>query len=977
MAPRDHRQVGEQDSIAHAPLLRARSPATTIDSSLAASGSSVELNRLAARVDSLTRASAERDAAYAKLRADGAHAAVQAALDALTGEREGIDYGLAASDYGLGTRLPAPGADSLLSGVSGRSGAGDSSAVDELDQPDAVRWRAEAVTLHRAFLEQHPDSPSRGEMRFRLADLLLVEARHEFRDQMAAYVQDQAQGGAGHVPLPVLSHSEPLSLYRSILAQDPGFEHMDAVLFNAGMILADEGDPEAEKMFTRLVSEHASSPYCQEATLRMGDMRFNEKRYAESIELYRRAAQGADAGLTAIALYKTGWAHFNQDHYAEAAGAFGAVLDLYRSDRRPEIEADVEGEAETYLVQSLAGAGGAAAFESHFGRVGHKPYEQRILMSLGQHFRRFGQYDQAVATDQLCLQRYPNSPEALLAAQRMIDTHQRARQPDRAREARLSFSARFAPGSDWARAQSSDSVRTAGAEFARTSLRTVAQEYHQRARSTHSPADWRAALDLYQQVLKSWPDDPDAPALALKAGEAATQLGEYSTALEHYQRAAAGSDSVAAQAMWQRVAVTDEWYESTRAQASPGKPRAATGQDSLARAVLRTADELRARFPGHPHAADLLWREGNLAFAHGWLDESAARFGELASSHPGDARAPRAAILRADAMFRLGRYDQAGPAYEQALTAARAAHSDTLARRAAQAIPVVYYKLAESAVAEDSSRFERHAELFQQVATRWPRYEYAPRAQYRAGLAWGRAGKTGPAVSAMQAVIDSFPKSEYVRDAHLEIARAWEKGGEKEKAAAAYVRFAERYPGEKGAADAWLKAADRYEAAGKDGEAQKIRLAYIKRYPNDVETAMEVYEGLALQELKTVGPDHPVSSLLPAPVKTITRKGKAAGAKGPAGKGVAAAPPTYLAEYLRRAKTNPKLASHAILGQVALLQAEEARPSYEALRIRQPLPPSIAAKQKSLDHLMGLYKQSVDQGAPAGRTRPRSGSARR
>ena len=959
-------RAAAQDSIAHASYAWARNLATTIDSSLAAAGSSDELRRLAARVDSLDRASARLAAAYAKLRADGAHAAVQAALDALGDEREGIDYGLAASAYGLGVRLPAPGADSLLArSASPRSEAGDSTAVDELDRPDAVRWRAEAVTLHRAFLEQHPDSPSRGEMRFRLADLLLVEARHEFREQMAAYVQDQAQGGAGHVPLPVLSHSEPLALYRSILAQDSLFEHMDAVLFNAGMILADEGDPEAERMFRRLVADHPQSAYVQEATLRMGDMRFNEKRYAESIDLYRRAAQGADAGLSAIALYKTGWAHFNQDHYAEAADAFGAVLDLYRSERRPEIEADVEGEAETYLVQSLAGAGGATAFETHFARVGPRPYEQRILMSLGQHFRRFGQYDQAAAVDQLCLQRYPNSAEALLAAQRLIDTHQRARQPDRAREARLSFSARFAPGSDWARAQSSDSVRAAGAEFARTSLRTVAQEYHQRARSTHAPADWRAALDLYQQVLKNWPDDPDAPALALKAGEAATQLGEYPTALEHYRRAAAGSDSVAVQAMWQRVAVTDEWYESTRGQASPGKPRAATGQDSLARAVLRTAAELRVRFPDHPHAADLLWREGNLAFAHGWLDESAARFGELASGHPGDARAPRAAILRADALFRLARYEQAGPAYEQALTAARAAHSDSLARRAALAIPVAYYKLAESAVAEDSSRFERHAELFQQVATRWPRYEYAPRAQYRAGLAWERAGKSEPAVRAMQAVIDSFPRSEYVRDAHLEIARAWEAAGEKEKSAAAYARFAEAFPKDKGAADAWLKAADLYAAAGKDGEARKIRLAYIQRYPNDVETAMEVYEGLAAEELKSVGPGHPVSSLLAAPVQAAARKGKAAAkAAKPAAKPATAPAPSYLGEYLRRAKTNPKLASHAILAQVAFLLAEEARPSYEALRIRQPLPPSIAAKQKSLDRLMGLYKQSVDQGVP-------------
>ncbi|MGH7729618.1 MAG: tetratricopeptide repeat protein, partial [Candidatus Eiseniibacteriota bacterium] len=538
--------------------------------------------------------------------------------------------------------------------------------VDELDEPEAVRWRGEAVALHQAFLERHPGSPARGEIRFRLADLLLVEARREFRERMAAYVKDQAEGGKAGVPLPVLSHERPLALYRAILAEDPEFDHRDAALFNAGMILADEGDPEAARMFDRLVTTYPGSPYCQEAWLRMGDMHFNAKRYAESIRLYQNAAGGSDPSLQAIALYKSGWAHYNEDHFVEAALAFGAVLDLYGTDRRMDIQADIEGEAEAYLVHSLAGAGGAEAFAAHFGRVGPRPYEMRTLMALGQHFRRFGQFPQATAADELCLRRYPEHADALLAAQRLIDTHQRANLPDRAREARLGFSARFAPGSKWFEAQRSDSVRTAGASFARTSLRTVAQEYHHRARETLAASDWRAALDLYEQVLHAWPDDPDAATLALRAGEAGAQLGEYARALGHYDAAGrSDQDSIAAPAMWQRIAVTDAWYENTRGGAASA--RTGNGSDSLARAVLTASDRLLERFPDHPQGADLRWRQGNLAFAHGWLDISSEHFGRLAARHPKDRRAPRAAILRADALFRLEKFDAAGAAYEAAL----------------------------------------------------------------------------------------------------------------------------------------------------------------------------------------------------------------------------------------------------------------------------------------------------------------------
>jgi tetratricopeptide (TPR) repeat protein len=396
-------RAAAQDAAAHAALAWARALAISIDSTIASTSTSDELRRLAARADSLAEATAALRAAHEAARASAAHEAIAGALRELDVEREGIDYGLAASAYGLGVRLGPPGTgDSLVATTRTRSaprstpGARDTvtagvEPVDALDEPDAVRWRGEAVALHQAFLERHPDSPARGEIRFRLADLLLVEARREFREHMAAYVKDQAEGGTGGVPLPVLSHAPALALYRAILAEDPEFDHRDAALFNAGMILADGGDPEAERMFDRLVTTYPASPYCQEAYLRVGDMHFNAKRFPESIRLYQRAATGADPSLTAIALYKTGWAHYNQDRFAEAAEAFGAVLDLYGTDRRMEIEADIEGEAEAYLVHSLAGAGGAEAFAAHFGRVGPRPYEMRILMALGQHFRRFGQ----------------------------------------------------------------------------------------------------------------------------------------------------------------------------------------------------------------------------------------------------------------------------------------------------------------------------------------------------------------------------------------------------------------------------------------------------------------------------------------------------------------------------------------------------------------------------------------------------------
>ena len=119
--------------------------------------------------------------------------------------------------------------------------------------------------------------------------------------------------------------------------------------------------------------------------------------------------------------------------------------------------------------------------------------------------------------------------------------------------------------------------------------------------------------------------------------------------------------------------------------------------------------------------------------------------------------------------------------------------------RAEAAIPACYYRAAETVAARDTTNQERVAGLFAKVATRWPNFPNAHLAQYRAGLAYEKAGNPRQAVAMMQALIDRFPKSEYVKDAHLKVATIWENAKEPAKAAEGYTAFANRYPDDESA----------------------------------------------------------------------------------------------------------------------------------------------------------------------------------
>jgi hypothetical protein len=195
----------------------------------------------------------------------------------------------------------------------------------------------------------------------------------------------------------------------------------------------------------------------------------------------------------------------------------------------------------------------------------------------------------------------------------------------------------------------------------------------------------------------------------------------------------------------------------------------------------------------------------------------------------------------------------------------------------------------------------------------------------------------------MQGLIDRFPKSEFVRDAHLAIAKTWESDGNLTRAAESYATFAERFEKDSLAANAWLRAADLFDSAGVAPRAESIRLAYIERYPDDHAAALEILEPLARRELAKAGAGTPVSLL------------RTAGANG------ARAP---LADYLKRAAAHPDLASRDLLAEVRYLEAEEARPAYEAVRLTLPLDRSPGRRQAALDTLLARYRRAVDMGIP-------------
>src|SRR5262249_37092333 len=151
----------------------------------------------AALATALARGAEQAAAADRALRSKLAGEAVERALAALAAEREGLDYGLAAATYARSVKLSAADSLPVSATVSdGRRARPDTLALFAAADSASRHDRDEAISRVSIFLADHPDSPARGEMRFRLADLLITAARADFRERMTAWLRAQSEGRA-------------------------------------------------------------------------------------------------------------------------------------------------------------------------------------------------------------------------------------------------------------------------------------------------------------------------------------------------------------------------------------------------------------------------------------------------------------------------------------------------------------------------------------------------------------------------------------------------------------------------------------------------------------------------------------------------------------------------------------------------------------------------------------------------------------
>ncbi|HEX9426630.1 MAG TPA: tetratricopeptide repeat protein [Candidatus Polarisedimenticolia bacterium] len=713
---------------------------------------------------------------------------------------------------------------------------------------------------------------------------------------------------------------EAIALYEKLLAEYPGYENSDKVLYQMARAYDELGRTEdAMATMERLIRANPHSEHFDEVEFRRGENFFMHRKYRDAETAYATVAgMGAASSYYELALYKLGWAFYKQDLYDDALKKYVALIDYkisigYDFDQAHE-EDEERRVADTFQVISLSfsNLGGPSAIREFFSTLGGRGYEDRIYGNLGEHYLAKLRYDDAAKTYNAFVALYPFHRAAPRFSMRVIETFTQGGFPRLVLESKREFASRYGLQAEyWKHVKPEEAPEVL--PYLKANLKDLATHYHAQYQSEKGAeeklADYREALRWYGEYLASFPTDTDAPPINYRLADLLLENKDFGEAARQYERTAYGYPAHEKSAAAGYAAV----YAYREQLKVAGKER----QDEIKRDTVASSLKFADAFPQDEHAATVLGAAAADQYEMKDYPAAITTARRVIDAAPGAAADLRRAAwtVVAHGSFELAQYPQAEQAYGQVLAAtpesdaSRAALVDNLAAS--------IYKQGEAANAAQDYRAA--ADHFLRIRKAAPTSAIRPTAEYDAGVALIRLQDWKGAAEVLEAFRSAYPKHAMQLEATKQLANAYRQSGQLSRAAGEYEQLASQSDDEALRRESLLVAGDLYQQSNAGDRALGVYERFVKEFPQPIETSLETRFKIA--EIHKASND---LSLYHRDLADIVRIDAGAGSE-------------------RTARTR------TLAGRSALVLAEQVYRDFTAVKLRQPFEASLKEKKQRMD----------------------------
>ena len=633
---------------------------------------------------------------------------------------------------------------------------------------------------------------------------------------------------------------QAIALYERLLAEYPGYEHNDQVLYQMARAYDELGrTEEALEIMDRLILANPRSAHYDEVQFRRAEYFFTRRNYRDAETAYSAILDlGAGSSYRELALYKLGWTLYKQELYEEALHKYLAMIDAKVStgyDFEQTHEEDEERRiADTFRVISLSfsSLGGPEAIREYFSTFGTRPYEDRVYNNLGEHYLAKLRYDDAAKTYKTFVALHPFHRAAPRFSMRVVETFTQGGFSKLVLESKREFASRYGLQAEyWRHVKPEESPEVLA--YLKTNLKDLATHYHaqyQDAQDTaEKPADYREALRWYGEYLESFPTDAETPPINHRLADLHLEHKDFVEAARQYERTAYGYPPHPQSAAAGYAAI---YAHREQMKVAGEELRDAVTRDAIA-SSLRFADT----FPEHERAAAVLGAAADDQYGMKDYRAGVATARRVLEAYPeADVAIRRSAwIVVGHGLFEIAEFPQAEHAYTQVL--AVTAKDDTSRAAIVDNLAASIYKQGE--IANAAQDYRAAADHFLRIRASAPTSTIRATAEYDAGMALIRLKDWSGAVGALEAFRDTHPGHELQFEATKQIAYAYRESGQVPRAAGEYERLAVQSEDPVLRGEALLIAGDLYGQSEARERALDVYRRYVDEFPRPIETVLE------------------------------------------------------------------------------------------------------------------------------------------
>ncbi|MFV2056580.1 MAG: tetratricopeptide repeat protein [Thiohalomonadales bacterium] len=805
--------------------------------------------------------------------------------------------------------------------------------ISKDDRIDSARDKA--MASYWEFMNSAPEDSSRVEALRRLADLELERSEENYQKRLEKFnANNQEFDTVDAAKLKGLSYSKAIKLYEDAikLASNTGKRIDSQVLYQLSNAYEQIGAVDKSlATLDQLLLQYPDLENRDEIYFRRGELLFTQKKYNEADMAYTQVMViGPSSSYFEKAMSKRGWAAYKKGDYSKALYSFLNIIDRLIREQNSAIDMEDKNlsRSDKGLLQdtlrvialSFSELGGPTAIDTYFSKNGHRFYEYRFYLALGELYVSQERTKDAVASFKRFSFRYPNSPRAPVFDIKAMDAVIAGGFSKLLIKEKIEFSKRYkVNGAYWVK--QNESVRKQLLPILEKNVEEVAKHFHSVAQKQQTNAAYTRAQNWYKHFLSSFKYSTRSQRINFLLAEALFENGQYGESAKEYEKSAYqyvknGKDAEAG-------------YAALLAYGKQSESLQGIEKKVWDRAAVASALRFGKTFPQDKRASTVLTKVAEDLFAEKKYDQAALAASSILELQSKLSQSMRltAWLIIAQAKLQLGEYVKAESAYNFAKTQTKDKQQLAII---VDGLAATIYQRGDQL--RSRGEFKAATVQFNRVAVVAPSSQFNVSAQFDIAAALLGDKKWQAAISAFLKFRREHPNHRLEKQVSTNLATAYLQVKDDLKAADEFeylIHYEKNL--DKKRSMAW-QIAQIYTEAGRNDKVVEMYQYYLLHFPEPLEESQEVRNKLAVL-YKQTGEEKKYYDLLRKIVRTDELGNK-----------------------------NDNARSKFLAANAALVLAEPMRDMYKEIELIAPLKQNLKIKKRFMKAAVEAYTTVANYG---------------